>query len=106
MVRDIKDRLDEFGCCIKIKKIALTMEQVEKYHLPPNPAKMSDPRSDEYVTKHGNHSWEVDALTPEILNELLVTNIENLLDMDKYQAVIKREEEEKMKLVQLAEDNL
>lgn len=106
MVRDIKDRLDEFGCSVEIKKIALTMEQVEKYQLPPNPAKMSDPRSDEYVTKHGNHSWEIDALTPEILNELLVSNIEELLDMNKYREVIKREEKEKMKLVQLAEDNL
>ena len=102
MVRDIEDRLDDFGCDVEIKKIALTKKQIEQFQLPPNPAKMSDPRSDEYVTKHGNYSWELDALTPETLNELLVTNIENLLDMDEYKAVIKREEEEKVKLVQLS----
>ena len=104
MVRDIEDRLETFGCDIEIKKIALTMEQIEQYQLPPNPAKMSDPRSDKYVKKHGNQSWELDALTPETLNELLVTNIEELLDMDEYHAVMEREEEEKMKLVQLTED--
>jgi len=104
MVRDIQERLRIFGCSVEVKKIALTMEQVEQYQLPPNPAKRSDPRSENYITKYGDESWELDALTPEVLNELVVMNIENLLDLDAYEAVIQKEEEEKVKLVQFSKD--
>ena len=104
MVRDVKDRMDIFGCDLEIKKIALTMEQIEQYSPPPNLTKRTDPRSETYIVNYGNQSWELDALTPDTLNELLVTHIEDLLDMEKYEAVIKQEDEEKMRLVQLTED--
>jgi beta-lactamase class A len=67
MVRDIRDRLVEFGLSgIEVVKIGLTMEQVEEHKPPPNPAKMSDSRANKYVEEHGNQSWEVDALTFEL----------------------------------------
>ncbi len=72
MVRDIGARLVEFGVkTIRVEKLALTMEQIKKYNPPPNPAKRSDSRSKAYIEKHGEHSWEVDALNPNILTKLI-----------------------------------
>ena len=98
MVRDIDSRLTEFGCQVEVKKIALTMEQVRQYNPPPNPAKMSDPRSSEYVAKHGEESWELDALPPRVLNQLLVESIEDLLDKDLFDQLVERESLDKKKL--------
>ncbi|MDH3517216.1 MAG: hypothetical protein OEM44_10470 [Nitrosopumilus sp.] len=104
MITDIKNRLKQFQCDATVRNVALTMEQIKQYNLPPNPAKKSDPRSDKYIKRHGNLSWELDALTPEVLNQLVSSNIEEFLDMDEYQRVIDQEEEEKVELVQVTQD--
>ncbi len=98
MVRDIKDRLGELWARVEIKKIALNRDQVDEYQLPPNPAKMSDPRARGYVEEHGDVSWEVDALPPVVLNELLTTALEELLDREKYEAIKEQEEHDKEKM--------
>lgn len=103
MIRDIQDRLDEFGCNVDVNAIALTKAQIEKYNPPPNPAKFSDPRATNYVTKHGKTSWELDALKPTVLHALLRKHLNELIDMDLYQTVVEEEEVEKQKLVKLAE---
>jgi len=104
MITDIRNRLEQFQCDATVRDVALTMEQIKQYNLPPNPAKKSDPRSDKYIKRHGNLSWELDALTPEVLNQLVSSHIEEFLDMDEYQRVIDQEEEEKMELVQVTQD--
>lgn len=104
MIRDIKDRLKEFGIRLKVIPIALTKEQIESYDPPPNPAKITDPRSNDYIAEHGNTSWEVDALNPETLNSILRENIEKLIDMKKFKAMIKQEEKDKERLEELKEE--
>lgn len=104
MVRDIKGRLKIFKCNAVIKKIALTMTQIKKYEPPPNPAKMSDPRANGYVNKHGKSSWEVDALRPDVLNKLLTSHIMKIIDMKKYNAVIELEKEEVENLQEITKD--
>ncbi|MDH3779363.1 MAG: hypothetical protein OES15_00760 [Nitrosopumilus sp.] len=104
MITDIKNRLEQFQCDATVRDVALTMEQIKQYNLPPNSAKKSDPRSDKYIKRHGNLSWELDALTPEVLNQLVSSHIEEFLDMDEYQRIINQEEEEKMELVQVTQD--
>lgn len=94
MVRDIRGRLKIFLCNATIKKIALSMAQIKKYQPPPNPAKMSDPRAEDYVSKHGESSWEVDALRPDVLNKLLTSEIMKIIDIDKYNKVIELEQDE------------
>ena len=84
MVRDIRDRLLEFGADVTVKAIALTDEQIAKYNPPPNPAKIADPRATTYIEKYGPTSWEVDALKPNVLNSLVESNIKMLIDMEKF----------------------
>lgn len=105
MVRDIQDRLNTFGSEVKVKKIALTMAQVEEHNPPPNPAKMSDSRAAKYVERHGDESWEVDALPPEVLRDLIREALESVVDQDKIDEVKEREETEK-NLLRAAVKNL
>ena len=98
MGRDIKDRLTEFECEVGVERIALTMEQIKKYKLPPNIVKKTDSRSAKYIRKYGNKSWELDALNPEILTNLLVSSILVYLDEVKYREMREREKAEKTRL--------
>jgi len=96
MVRDIEDRLRMFGVLrIRVVKLALTMEQVEQYNPPPNPAKITDPRATAYIRQHGDSSWEVDALPPEVLSSLIRTAFNEIVDKTKMDKVKKREEADK-----------
>jgi hypothetical protein len=103
MVRDITERLDMFGVRgLIVEKLALTFEQVKKYSLPPNPAKMSDPRAKEYIEKHGSQSWEVDALPPEVLGELINDAITSYVDLELMEKIKVKENEDKERLQQAA----
>jgi hypothetical protein len=95
MVRDIADRLQMFLCDLEVEKLALTMDQVEQYDSPPNPAKMEDPRAAKYVDQHGASSWEVDALPPEALGEIIRGRLVQIIDQEKMDAVEVQEEKDK-----------
>lgn len=98
MVRDVRDRLEMFGADVRVKKLALTMDQVDEYRPPPNPAKMSDSRAAGYVEKFGRQSWEVDALPPQVLSQIIREAFEEIIDREKMDEVIAREEMGKAKL--------
>lgn len=99
MVRDVTDRLRRFGVPrLRVKKVALTMDQVEEYRPPPNPAKLSDSRAKKYVAEHGASSWEVDALDPDTLVKLIEKELDRVIDRAAMKAVIEREEAQKEKL--------
>lgn len=104
MVRDIGDRIAEFcGAYFQVVHLALTSDQVRQYGPPPNPAKMTDTRARDYIAEHGHRSWEVDALPPQVLNELLTNRILEFLDLTKYNKVLKQEEKDKNNLKLFAE---
>jgi hypothetical protein len=80
MTRDTIDRLEIFLCKMNVSRRALTMAQVKKYNLPPNPAKETDARFKTYVKKHGDESWELDALEPPTLTELVRRSVADVRD--------------------------
>ena len=99
MVRDIGARLSEFGLRrLTVEKLALTMTQVKKYNPPPNPAKKSDSRYAAYEAEHGNQSWEVDALPPNVLQQIIRTAFDGVVDRGLMDDVIAKENEAKVKL--------
>jgi len=109
MIRDISTRLREFqegyndgdlvaNMHVYVESIALTKEQIDLYNPPPNPAKITDPRAAGFIKRHGHTSWEVDALKPEVLNDLLTEAIEDKMNMGVYEQMIEKEEEDKKKL--------
>lgn len=91
MIRDVKERLAEFGIDVNVRPIALTMEQIKKFNPPPNPAKISDPRAKWYIEKYGEVSWELDALPPRELIRLAENAVEDVIDLDIYKEVLEEE---------------
>lgn len=87
----------------EVRHIGLTTAQVKQYNPPPNPAKMSDPRANWYVEQFGKVSWEVDALEPKILHEIIDTNVLSIIDMDKFNVVLEQEKTDKAILAELPE---
>lgn len=88
MVRDIAVRLNEFvpemDSPIDVQKLALTMAQVRQYDPPPNVAKRSDARYAAFVAKHGAQCWEVDALPPNALAQIIRTAFRSIIDDEKF----------------------
>jgi hypothetical protein len=103
MIRDVRERLETFtGVAVTVVPIALTMNQIEELgseKCPPNPAKTTDSRSDGYVEMMEGlgydpdniPSWEVDALEPTYLRDLIQSNIDRLRDESAWDAALARE---------------
>lgn len=103
MIRDIRDRLEEFEVLdLALIHIALTTKQVKQHNPPPNPAKISDPRAKEYITNYGEKSWEVDALRPELLIRLVEGSIAKFVDTELMNKIIAREKRDMKKLEKFA----
>ena len=95
MTRDIKDRLKMFGVKVKVKRLALNMNQIEKYDSPPSPAKTTDTRYQAYIEEFGNDSWELDALDPSVIEKLIKTNIKKHINFDLWKENIRKENDDK-----------
>ena len=99
MTRDITDRLSEFsGGEIEVKRLALNMPQVEQYNPPPNPAKITDSRAEKYIEEFGQESWELDALEPAVIAELIRNAVYEVRDVDQWDEAVKKEEKQKEQL--------
>lgn len=104
MSRDIQERLVTFETYgVTFKQLALNMDQVELYNPPPNPAKLSDSRASGYIEEYGDECWELDALEPKVISDLISKNVEKYRDDTLYNAVVEREAEERRQLDDLAE---
>lgn len=104
MSRDIADRLQMFMGGMEVNRIALNMNQVRKYNPPPNPAKITDSRATKYIKLHGNESWELDALDPKVLSNLIEKTVLSYRDEDKWDDAIKRELKHRKSLQRVAEE--
>lgn len=98
MTRDIEDRLRIFGAYAEVRRIALNMDQIELYQPPPNPAKSSDARFKKYLDEFGEESWELDALTPEVLADLVTMQVDSLRDLDAWNDTLQEEQGERAQL--------
>ena len=77
MTRDIEDRMKLFlskngeDHLFSIQRLALNMDQVEHYTPPENPAKTTDSRFEAYMNQFGTSSWELDALSPKVIQNIV-----------------------------------
>lgn len=105
MSRDIVDRLQIFETYdVEFHRLALNMDQIEEYGPPPNPAKLSDSRAAGYIEKYGRESWELDALEPQVISDIIREHVTKYRDESTYQAVKRREAREKELLEDVAEN--
>lgn len=112
MTRDIEARLDMFSsqydgnadnpCHIEVQRIALTMDQVQQYQPPPNPAKETDSRFAQYQELYGDESWELDALEPQTIVELIESSVYERFDRGTYEDSRQREADWRDRLEKIA----
>jgi hypothetical protein len=102
MTRDVRERLNLFaasGGTVGVERLALNMDQIEAYGPPPNPTKMTDSRAEWYVDEHGHECWELDALEPTVISDLIRHAVLSRRDDDLWAAA---EAEERAARRQLA----
>lgn len=104
MTRDISNRYEIFtGQELAIERIALNLNQVEQYDPPPNFAKESDSRYEGYRRQYGEDCWELDALDPRVIHELIETAINQNRDAKLWEEDTEQQEKEKGQLQKIAD---
>lgn len=106
MTRDNKKRIEtlSWGVPIEVRRIALNMDQIEEHRPPPNPAKTTDSRATGYIERFGLSSWELDALDPSIIGDLVEAEIKDLIDPEVWNNTVDREVNENEVLDTLADN--
>lgn len=107
MTRDLIERITMFvdaevGEWPEVKRIALTMRQIDEKKPPPNPAKTTDARFKEYRKRYGDESWELDALEPSYLVNLVTAHIKTFINQREWDFRKQEIEEIRSKLVTTA----
>ena len=99
MTRDNDARLSMFSTYnCSVERIALNMDQINQYNPPPNPTKLTDSRAEGYVREFGYSSWELDALEPSVIVELVRKAVEQYIDPDVLEADKERLKEDRDEL--------
>jgi hypothetical protein len=80
--RDLSERLEKYGATqFNVKRIALTLNQIKEYQLPPMPVKRSDARSEGFLVEYGDRAVELDALDPNGFQKLVEKAIVEQIDV-------------------------
>jgi hypothetical protein len=106
MTRDNRDRLATYARDdIDVRRLALNMDQVERYAPPPNFAKEMDSRYAAYVRQFGTtECWELDALNPSVIADLIGDEIGALVDHAAWNAAMAKEAENRSTLAKASEN--
>ncbi|NSW52188.1 MAG: hypothetical protein HPY85_06765 [Anaerolineae bacterium] len=108
MTRDIEERLGLFSRLgdlegIEIERLALNWRQVEEWDPPENPAKQTDSRFSAYAAEYGESSWELDAVEPTVLADLVRAAVLERLDIDAWEERVAEEQRMRKDLLTFAE---
>jgi len=82
----------------EIVRCALTYDQVQQFQLASNPTKSADPRSKDYVAKYGDKCWELDAVPPDSLQEIIRRSVWQFIDADLWKQTRETMEKEQQQL--------
>lgn len=90
MSRDVLDRVRMFARVddpqsVQVERIALNIEQVKDLNPPENPAKLTDSRAADYIKTFGTSSWELDAIEPTRLAQLVENAVSRFVDQDTWE---------------------
>lgn len=110
--RSMRDVMRQQGSTIgdtelpwEIRRIALTIAQINEYQPPPNYAKTTDSRFTAYMDATGlTESWELDALDPFVMEGLIQDHIDEFRVDDEYARATRAQEEDR-KVLHAIRDN-
>jgi hypothetical protein len=86
---------------VEAYKVALTIDQVEDYNLEPSmEAKEDSPTYQAFVDRYGiTDAYELEALDPADLQEILTDAIEEVLDLEAYNAELEAERQDAAQII-------
>jgi len=103
----IKKRIMDFGVFINFERIALTQKQIEKYQLPSDPAKQSDPNYNKFVSIYGSDMVvELDSLPPDVLRKIIEDCILRNIDPGPLAQIKREERDEEVRLNKFIEKGI
>lgn len=90
MTRDLQTRFSSYSSAsrfnVRVKRIALTFDQVQEYDLIPNPTKATDSRTSQYEEQFGGECWELDAIEPNEMIRLVSEAVDaEITDRDAWE---------------------
>ncbi len=100
--RDLPARFIKYkGGHIKLKRIALTRQQVRRLPSFPAADKKADTRYKWFVANYGHHCWELDAMNPRDLRDLVEREIKRLIEPTAWARceVVNRAEQQSLKSI-------
>ncbi|MHB8191802.1 MAG: hypothetical protein ACYDGL_00815 [Bellilinea sp.] len=105
MTRDVRERLEMYSRLgmIEVDRLALNWEQIEIWRPPENPAKETDARYKNYANQFGESSWELDAVEPSQLANLVRDAVLVRRDEELWTEAIYQENGMQLKLLKFAE---
>lgn len=90
---------------IEFRRIALTMDQIREHNPPANFVKETDSRTKWYVDTVGTEdAWELDALSPQMVDELIESHVQPLIDQEAWDATMAREKDHLDTLTEIISD--
>lgn len=104
MTRDNDARLSMFARTpVEVRRLALNMAQIDEYNPPPNPAKETDARFTGYQEKYGDESWELDALEPSVIADLIRDAVGTIIDQDAWDNSVRDEVSNKERIQMISD---
>lgn len=104
-MRNTGGHISDYQTPWRILRIALNYDQVLQYEPPPNPAKTTDTRFLRYVQETGlDDSWELDALDPIVLQNLIQDEIDAIRDEDLWAESNGQMEEDRELLTKMSDN--
>jgi len=103
MPEQVGEALESFDVRnVEIRRMGLTMEQVRQHNPPPSAAKQSSSRIDSYINKTGtDQAWELDALKPQVIQELITKEMDEIIDWDLWNEAIESERIGKLQMLKV-----
>jgi hypothetical protein len=93
------------GGTVEVRRIALTMDQVEQYRPPPNFAKEKDANLGAYVREFGTRQcWELDALSPDVIVALIRRELKTLIKPRPWKLALAKEAANRRLIAAVADD--
>ncbi len=93
---------DDFGIeNIELIKVAITEAQIKEYKLPAMmKAKKKSSNYKKFNEKYGDDVFELEALKPNILEEILENAVKSVIDIDLFNMEIEKEKEESLEIAE------
>jgi len=105
MPEQVGEALEQFGVTnVEIRRLGLTREQIERYNPPPSAAKRTSSRVQSYYDATGtDQAWELDALKPAVIQELIANETQKILNQDLWDEAVAQEEENRALMMKVAD---